>query len=70
MKKLLPKMEKVCVKQSIFNNAMIYLIEHNALSLEDGRIVFNSENFPEEQFHVCNNKTKMIQRIKNACEKM
>lgn len=62
--------EKANRLQSFFNSAMMYLIEHDALAFDNGKIVIVTENIPEERFNVRCAKTVMMERIKNACEKM
>lgn len=56
--------------QTTLKSAMQYLIEHNALTIKDDKVVFIPENVPEEAYQVFNLKRKMIERIKNTYERM
>ena len=50
------------------NEVVKFLAENNAFTLRDGKLIIIGENIPKSQLSPCNLKTKMVLRIKNACE--
>lgn len=49
------------------NETVKFLAENNAFTFRNGKLAIIEENLPKNQLAVCNLKTKMILRIKNAC---
>ncbi len=50
------------------NETVKFLAENNAFTFRNGKLTIIEEILPNNQLAVCNLKTKMILRIKNACE--
>ena len=51
------------------NEAIAYLAENHAFSMEDGQLIYHHDRVPEDALKVCNSRSKMITRIKSFFEK-
>lgn len=56
-----------CFEQSVFKTVMRMLLESNALTMKNGKIVLDKDKFPKDAFLVCNTRKKVFEQIRSIC---
>lgn len=54
-------------EQSVFKSVMGLLLESNALTMKNGKMVLDEHKLPKDVFLVCNTRKKVFEQIRSIC---